>query len=307
MLDLLLQIDGEETVDSKRNLFRFYNYVKHLLPDPDVNLMLMASQTLGKIVFAASKSMNHVPSAGGAFNESFMDHQVPAAINLIQPDKQESSRYAGVLILKELALNSPTYFYAHIGLVFDNILVPLRDQRLVVRDAAAELLAACLEIVAQRERAAAKSPYLANIYRDAQAGLRQTQPEIIHASLLAYRELLLHGGMVRGIWISMIYVLIHPQFMRDVFISTAEQTLRYRVHRDPLIRKLVMALIPSFAAYDTQKFSDRYLKQSMEYLLSCLLDKSPDRPMGTYLIFNPPFLFERSGQLLLPLDTLPRL
>lgn len=194
-MDLLLQIDGEETLDSKRNLFRFYNYVKHLLPDPDVNLMLLASQTLGKIVFAASKSINHVSSAGGAFNESFMDHQVPAAINLIQPDKQESPRYAGVLILKELARNSPTYFYAHIGLVFANILVPLRDQRLIVREAAAELLAACLEIVGQRE-GTKKSRYLDNIHRDAQAGLRQGQPEIIHASLLTYRELLLHGGMV---------------------------------------------------------------------------------------------------------------
>jgi FKBP12-rapamycin complex-associated protein len=154
--------------------------------------MLLASQTLGKIVFAASKNTT---AAGGAFNESFMDHQVPAAINLIQPDKQESPRYAGVLILKELARNSPTYFYAHIGLVFDNILVPLRDQRVTVREGAAELLAACLDIVAERERHT-RSPYLPKVLQDAQAGLLQAQPEVIHASLLAYRELLLHGGMV---------------------------------------------------------------------------------------------------------------
>ncbi|KAJ7247605.1 atypical/PIKK/FRAP protein kinase [Mycena haematopus] len=261
-MNLLLQIEGEETLDSKRNLFRFYNYVKHLLPDPDVNLMLLASQTLGKIVFAASKSINHVSSAGGAFNESFMDHQVPAAINLIQPDKQESHRYAGVLILKELARNSPTYFYPHIGLVFDNILVPLRDQRVIVREAAAELLAACLEIVAQRE-VPNKSPYLDNVLRDAQAGLRQAQPEVIHASLLAYRELLLHGGM----------------FMRDVFSHTAEQILRFRSHRDALIRKLVMTLIPSLAAYDTQTFSDLYLKKAMAHLSSAL-EKPNDRHMA---------------------------
>ncbi|KAJ6518876.1 phosphatidylinositol 3-kinase [Mycena sanguinolenta] len=261
-MNLLLQIEGEETLDSKRNLFRFYNYVKHLLPDPDVNLMLLASQTLGKIVFAASKSINHVSSAGGAFNESFMDHQVPAAINLIQPDKQESPRYAGVLILKELARNSPTYFYPHIGLVFDNILVPLRDQRVIVREAAAELLAACLEIVAQRE-VPNKSPYLENVLRDAQTGLRQAQPEVIHASLLAYRELLLHGGM----------------FMRDVFSHTAEQILRFRSHRDALIRRLVMTLIPSLAAYDTQTFIDLYLMKAMAHLSSAL-EKPNDRHMA---------------------------
>ncbi|KAJ6619840.1 atypical/PIKK/FRAP protein kinase [Mycena sp. CBHHK59/15] len=265
-MNLLLQIEGEETLDSKRNLFRFYNYVKHLLPDPDVNLMLLASQTLGKIVLSASKSVNHVSSAGGAFNESFMDHQVPAAINLIQPDKQESSRYAGVLILKELARNSPTYFYTHIGLVFDNILAPLRDNRVIVREAAAELLAACLEIVSQRERPN-KSPYLPKVLQDAQGGLRQAQPEIIHASLLAYRELLLHGGM----------------FMRDVFPDTAEQILRFRSHRDSLIRKLVLTLIPSLAAYDTQTFSDLYLMKTMAHL-STLLEKPTDRHMALIAI-----------------------
>ncbi|KAK7025239.1 Serine/threonine-protein kinase TOR [Favolaschia claudopus] len=250
-MDYLLQIEGEETLDSKRNLFRFYNYVKHLLPDPDVKLMLQASQTLGKIVYAASKNINRASAASGAFNESFMDHQVPAAINLIQPDRQESPRYAGVLILKELARNSPTYFYAHIGLVFDNILVPLRDQRVIVREAAAELLAACLEIVATRE-VVNKSPYLDNVLRDAQAGLRQAQPEIIHASLLAYRELLLRGGM----------------FMRDVFPLAAEQILRFKSHRDPLIRKLVMTLIP-----------DMFLKGVMGHL-STALEKPADRAMA---------------------------
>ncbi|KAE9388870.1 hypothetical protein BT96DRAFT_795627, partial [Gymnopus androsaceus JB14] len=48
--------------------------------------------------------------------------------------------------------NSPTYFHSHISIVFENILVPLRDQRAIVCEGAAELLAACLEIVIQRER-----------------------------------------------------------------------------------------------------------------------------------------------------------
>lgn len=148
--------------------------------------MLAASKTLGQIA----------ESGGAAFGERFMDFEVPAAIDLLQGDKQESSRYAGVLILKELARNSPTYFYSHITLVFEKILLPLRDTRVIVREGAAELLAACLEIVTQRERQTC-SPYLSKILQDAQAGLRAGQPEIIHGSLLTYRELLLHGGMVR--------------------------------------------------------------------------------------------------------------
>lgn len=182
--DHLLKIEGE--IESKSNLFRLYNYVKALLPDNDINVMLAASKTLGQIA----------EISGPAFGDYFMDFEVQAAVALLQTDKPEFGRHAGVLILKELARNSPTYFHSHIGLVFDKILAPLRDPRIIVRESAAELLAACLEIITQRERQM-RSPFLLKILQDAQMGLKMSQVEIIHGSLLTYRELLLHGGMVR--------------------------------------------------------------------------------------------------------------
>jgi FKBP12-rapamycin complex-associated protein len=175
----------EETIESKRNLFRLYNYVKSLLPHHDINVMLAASKTLGQTA----------EIGGAVFGEGFMDKEVPAAIEMLQADKQDSPRYAGVLILKELARNSPTYFHPYIGLVFDKILIP------------AELLAACLEIVTQRERQSLRSPYLSKILQDAQQGLKMSQPEIIHGSLLTYRELLLHGSMVRFLFLQSEYRL----------------------------------------------------------------------------------------------------
>ncbi|PFH51827.1 hypothetical protein AMATHDRAFT_58344 [Amanita thiersii Skay4041] len=242
-IDHLLEVDKEETIESKRNLFRFYNYVKQLLPNHDVNLMLAASKTLGQIAAIG----------GAAFGERFIDFEVPAAIEFLQPDKPENYKYAGVLILKELARNSPTYFHSHIGIVLDNILVPLRDPRVHVREGAAELLAACLEIVAQRERQT-RSPYLNRILLDAQAGLRQQQPEVIHGSLLTYRELLLHAGM----------------FMRESFLDTAEKILIFKSHRDTLVRKMVITMIPSLAAYDTQSFTEHFLHKAMGHLLTQL-------------------------------------
>lgn len=165
-------------------------------------------------MLAASKTLGHIAEIGGAaFGERFMDFEVPAAIQLMQPDKpdkQEAPRYAGVLILKELARNSPTYFHSHISLVFDNILLPLRDTRLMVREGAAELLAACLEIVTHRERQG-RSPYMIKILQDAQIGLKQSQPEVIHGSLLTYRELLLHGGMVSTISFLLTRLVVYIQ------------------------------------------------------------------------------------------------
>lgn len=182
--DLLLNAEGGRITDSRIH-YRCYNYVKALLPNPDVNVMLAASKTLGRI---AEKN-------SAQFGEGFMEIEVQEAISLLQADKQEPGRYAGVLILKELARNSQKYFHSHIGLVFDKILVPLRDTRIIVREGAAELLAACLEIITQRERQG-RSPFLLKILQDAQMGLKIAQPEVIHGSLLTYRELLLHGGMV---------------------------------------------------------------------------------------------------------------
>lgn len=164
--------------------------------------MLAASKTLGQISYIG----------GAAFGEHFMDFEVQAAIELLQPSSSggsstfssssssasDTSRHAGVLILKELARNNPSYFHNHIGLVFEKILVPIRDSRVIVRESAAELLAACLEIVTQRERQSKGNPYLTRIMTDAQNGLKMPQPEVIHGSLLTYRELLLHGGMVRS-------------------------------------------------------------------------------------------------------------
>ncbi|KAI0316749.1 atypical/PIKK/FRAP protein kinase [Amylostereum chailletii] len=248
-IDHLLDVDGEETIESKRNLFRFYNYVKSLLPNSDINVMLAASKTLGQIA----------EIGGAAFGERFMDFEVPAAINLLQGDKQEPGRYAGVLILKELARNSPTYFHSHIDLVFDKILVPLRDNRVIVREGAAELLSACLEIITQRERQTPNS-HMHKILKDAQAGLKMSQPEIVHGSLLTYRELLLHGGM----------------FMKENFLDTAEQILRFKGSKDALVRKMVITLIPTLATYDTQTFSENYLHHAMAHLLT-QLDKPTER------------------------------
>ncbi|KAG5654196.1 hypothetical protein H0H81_006229 [Sphagnurus paluster] len=246
----LLDVHEDEKFDSKRNLFRFWNYVKHLLPNHDVNLMLAASKTLGQIA-----------EIGGAVfgGERFMDKEVQGAIEMMQPDKQESPRYAGVLILKELARNSPTYFYSHIDVVFGNILVPLRDPRIIVREGAAELLAACLEIVTQRERQT-PSKHLPDILKEAQLGLKQATPEVIHGSLLMYRELLLHAGM----------------FMRENFIDTGDQILRFKSHRDVLVRKMVITMIPSLAAYDTQTFTEHFLHKAMAHLLT-QLEKSNER------------------------------
>ncbi|KAI5120260.1 hypothetical protein M0805_004596 [Coniferiporia weirii] len=251
-IEHLLDLEKEETIETKRNCYRFYNYVKFALPYQDYSVMQAAAEALGKIVQVG----------GSVFDDAFMDFEVPLAIELMQSDRQEPGRYAGVLILKELALHNSTCFHPYISLVFDKLLIPLRDPRLIVRDVAAELLAACLDIITQRERQS-KTPFLTKILQDAQAGLRTASAETIHGSLLTYRELLLHAGM----------------FMKDAYIDTAETILRLRTHRDALVRKTIITLIPTLALYDTQTFSECFMHKAMGHLLE-QLSKTTERSVA---------------------------
>lgn len=71
--------------------------------------------------------------------------------------------------------------------------------------------------------------------------------------------------------------------MKESFVNIGEQILAFRSHRDGLVRKMVITLIPSLAAYDTQTFTEHFLHKSMAHLLS-QLDKPTERYYGDPLI-----------------------
>ena len=54
--------------------------------------------------------------------------------------------------------------------------------------------------------------------------------------------------------------------MREQYNYTAENTLSLQGHKDPLIRKTVLLLIPTFAAYNTSSFCEHYLHKAMSHL-----------------------------------------
>ncbi|KAG8958873.1 phosphatidylinositol kinase- protein kinase tor1 [Tulasnella sp. 419] len=241
-IDSLLEVEGDQTIEAKKNLFRLYNYVKFLLPSNDINVMIAASKTLGRIA----------EFGGNTFGDHFVAFEVPRALQLLQGER-DPGRHAAVLILRELARHSPGHFYGFVTIVVDNIWIALRDARVIVREGASELLAACLDIVNSRERQL-RSPIYNKLLNECYAGFKLGTADAIHGSLLTYRELFLHAGM----------------FMKDHFVESADTTLRYREHKDSLIRKTVITLIPTLAVYDTQSFSDQFLHKAMAHLLSQL-------------------------------------
>ena len=72
--------------------------------------------------------------------------------------------------------------------------------------------------------------------------------------------------------------------MKEVYVDTAEAILRLRSHRVQLIRKTVIALIPTLAVYDTQNFTEMFMHKAMAHLLE-QLQKPNERSYGTFSPF----------------------
>lgn len=69
--------------------------------------------------------------------------------------------------------------------------------------------------------------------------------------------------------------------MKDSFLDTAEQIFRFRMHRELVVRKMVITMIPSLAAYDTQTFTEHFLHKAMAHLLT-QLEKPAERSIGSF-------------------------
>jgi serine/threonine-protein kinase mTOR len=54
-------------------------------------------------------------------------------LKIVQGDRNENRRYAAVLVLKELALNSSTLIYSYVPQILDLIWIPLRDPKVYQR------------------------------------------------------------------------------------------------------------------------------------------------------------------------------
>jgi serine/threonine-protein kinase mTOR len=67
--------------------------------------------------------------------------------------------------------------------------------------------------------------------------------------------------------------------MKETFLDTADQILGFRSSRDNLVKKMVITLIPTLAAYDTQTFSEHFLHKAMAHLLT-QLEKPNERSFG---------------------------
>lgn len=237
-----------EGVDVGQRAARFGQCLRAVLRGKDLVPMQPAAVALGKMC-----------RPGGALVSDLVESEIKTALEWLQSDRIEERRYSAVLVLRELGRNSPTLVYPFVGLIFDQIWVGLRDQRLLIRQTAAEAISACFQIIRERDQTL-RQVWQSKIYDDAVAGVRQGTVESIHGSLLVIKELLQQGGM----------------FMHEHYPEVCELVFRHKDHRDVQIRKTVVLLIPELAHYSPTEFARDYLHKFMIFL-SSMLKRDKDR------------------------------
>lgn len=251
-LNELIDFKGD---DAGQKTTRFANCLRTVLRGTDTAAMVVAARALGKLA---------IP--GSPLTAELVDSEVKAALESLQVDRQENRRFAAVLTIRELAFNAPTLLYQYVAEILEVIWVAMRDPKVLIRESTAEALSQLIEIIVARD-AYFREKWFMRVYVEAIKGFQMGTVDSIHGSLLAFRELLLKGGM----------------FMQSEtrYGDTCEKIYAYKDSREPLIRKEVTTLVPILAAYHPMEFSNTYLHKFMIHLQG-QLKKERDR--------NPAFL-----------------
>lgn len=131
---------GADIVNTATRISRYISNLRNLVTSNDVGVMEIAARTLVKLVC--------LPGTKGA--ESF-DFDIKRAFEWLSAERHEYRRHAAVLILRELALAMPTYFYQSSKEFFSNIFYAIFDSKPAIRESACEALRAALIVVSDRE------------------------------------------------------------------------------------------------------------------------------------------------------------
>lgn len=218
---------------------RFANYLRSVIPTNDIDVLRAAVNTMGKLTSYESLA------------SEIVSFEISRALEWLQSDRQESRRHSAVLMIAALARGNKTLIYTYISKIMEALWVGLRDPKVSIRIDAAEALHACLEIMVGRDTNIQLNFYR-QVYEEAQTGLRIGTTDDIHGSLLAFRELLRTAGM----------------FMQSYYSEVCETVLRYKDHKDLLVRRTVISIIPDLSQYSPIEFTKKYLSDSMSHLVS---------------------------------------
>ena len=245
-LTALIDFKGD---DASLKATRFVSWLRRILQGNDTTAMIVAARALGRLA-----------TLGGTVTAELVEAEVKTALEYLQTERQENRRFAAVLTLRELARNSPTLLYGWTPQILDVIWVALRDPKVMIRESAAEAVSACFEIMSARDQEV-RVKWFNRVYEEVLKGFQINTVDSVHGSLLTIKELLLKGNM-----------FMHGPRYKEA----CELVMRYKDHKDGLIRREVINIIPTLASYAPSEFTSSYLHQCMLHLTG-LIKRDKDK------------------------------
>ncbi|UYV65261.1 MTOR [Cordylochernes scorpioides] len=189
----IMNLIGVELGNHTQRVSRFANYLRNLLPSNDPAVMELTAHAVGRLAAAA-----------GTYTVEYVEFEVKRAFEWLSGDRNEWKRHASVLVLRELAMATPTLFFQNMQLFFEYIFNVVRDPKPMVRDSAVGALRAALVVCAQRENKELQEPlWYRYAYEEAEKGFEEVvvrekginKDDRIHGSLLIFNELLRAGNL----------------------------------------------------------------------------------------------------------------
>ncbi|CAH0563403.1 unnamed protein product [Brassicogethes aeneus] len=177
---------GADMDNMTTRITRFANYLRRLLPSNDIGVMELVARTTGLLA-----------EVSGSKASEYMEFEVNRAYEWLRGDRNEGKRHAAVLVLKELAMTMPTYFYQQVSQFFELIFYATQDPKPAIREGAIDALRAALIVTAQREftKENQKTLWYKQCYEESGKLLtvdrgEKVRDERVHGSLLILNELL---------------------------------------------------------------------------------------------------------------------
>lgn len=131
-----------EDEDSTTKITRFANYLRNVLPANDLQVMVLASKALGRIggrSYVHENSAEHriahilsigkIAVRGGTLTADIVEFEAKRALEWLQGDRQEAKRLSAVLVLKELAVNTPTLIFQLVDAIMRELWQVLKDPK----------------------------------------------------------------------------------------------------------------------------------------------------------------------------------
>lgn len=207
------------------------------------------SQEHARVVKAAATALGRLVKADTGMSADMIEDAIANALDWARAVRTSAGRegterhFAAVFVLHQLAIDSPTHFYVHVGGFFDVMWSVLCHPNQEIREKASETLKACLEMAAQRKVEQCQDWYR-SVYTKALDLLEAPQhAEGVHGALLAIEQ------------------LVRVPHARDEFVSKHLEELvngrrnrgtggvfSVKLHKDRSVRQQFLRLLPALHA-----------------------------------------------------------